>query len=89
MQKSTNNSRSINTTRTVNKLQQKRTCEIPDRGGPGDTSQKKMKSNNRNLQEVRTVDTLGNPVEEKKVTSLYNIELFYYNNINVCYKNIL
>ncbi|KAL2719029.1 RNA-binding protein 33-like isoform X1 [Vespula squamosa] len=66
MQKSANNSRSMNTTRTVNKLQQKRTCEIPDRGGPGDTSQKKMKSNNRNLQEVRTIDTLGDPVEEKK-----------------------
>ncbi|KAK2586886.1 hypothetical protein KPH14_009823 [Odynerus spinipes] len=65
MQKSSN-SRSINNTvRTVNKSQQKRPCEIPDRG-PVDVSPKKIKSNNRNLHEVRTVDTLSNTAEEKK-----------------------
>lgn len=81
MQKSANNSRPINTARTVNKLQQKRICEIPDRGNPGDMSQKKIKSNNRNLHEVRTVDALGNQAQEKKVILLHNAVLFCYNNI--------
>lgn len=66
MQKPTNSRPPINTARTINKLQQKRVCQISDREAPGDISQKKMKSNNRNLQEVRTVDTLGDPAEEKK-----------------------
>lgn len=65
MQKSNNNRSINNTVRTVNKLQQKRPCEIPDRG-PADVSPKKVKSANRNLQEVRIVKTLGNAAEEKK-----------------------
>ncbi|XP_015174937.1 PREDICTED: RNA-binding protein 33-like isoform X2 [Polistes dominula] len=66
MQKPSNSRPPINTARTINKLQQKRVCQISDKEAPPELSQKKMKTNNRNLQEVRTVDTVGDAVEEKK-----------------------